>query len=570
MNVSALLLLLGVFAVIFTASVPLGLYMSALFDGSVSRRFRWMERTEALFLYPLGESGRKPMLWHEYAASLVMLTSVCALFAYLVLRLQHLLPGNPLGLPAVSPDLAFNTAVSFATSTTWQSYAGEASMSLFSQAACLSVLTFFASSIGVVAAFAFARGLVQSRTQTVGNAWTDLVRCILWFMVPLSFVIAMVLVWQGSVQTFEAETSVTTLEGAVQKIAVGPVASQEALRLISVTGGSFYAANSAHPFVTPSAAICFMQIILMLIVAAALVFAYGKMTGNVREGFSILFGMSVLFAGAFLAVAYFESGANPLVTAQGAAAGLGNMEGKEVRFGPVLTSLFATTSAASSAGAAAGSFDSLLPPSGAVILWLIQAGDVIFGGARSGLYTMLGLAIVAVFVLGMLMGKTPRYIGKKIDAYDIRMVCMALLIPSICTLLGTAVACFLPEGVNSVSAAGPHGFTEILFAFSSVSNNNGGAFGGLASDTPFYNTALGICMWISRLFTMTALLAVAGNMASKPRLSNTVQAISTDGPVFSFVFIMVAFLVSMITFFPAMALGPIVESLQLLWGAGGM
>ena len=568
MNASALILLAGVFAAIFTLSVPLGIYMSDVFDGSLSRRHPWMLRAESVFLFPLGKSGREPMEWKEYCASLLVFMGVGAVFAYAVLRLQGILPFNPLARAGLSPDLAFNTAVSFATSTTWQSYAGEQAMSLFSQAACLTVLTFFSSASGVAAAFAFARGLVQNRNPKIGNAWEDIVRCVLWFFLPVAVAVALLFVSQGGVQTLEPMITVRTVEGNLQNMAAGPVASQEAIRLLAVTGGSFFAANSAHPFATPSAFICLVQVILMLLMASGLVFAYGRMAGNVRQGFAILLGMAVLFTVAFLLIAASEGTANPLVTTLGAAPGPGNMEGKEVRFGPMLTSLFAATSAASSAGSAAGSFDSMLPAGGGVSLWLIQVGDVIFGGARSGLYTMLGLAIVAVFVLGMLIGKAPRYLGKKIGAYDMKMVCVALLVPSICTLIGTAVACLVPAGTGAVTAPGPHGFTQMLFAFSSVSSNNGAAFGGLAANTPFYNTALGICMWLGRALTMTALLAVAGNMASKPRQENPNFGLSTDGPVFSFIFIMVAVLVSMVTFFPAQSLGPIVEGIQLFWGFG--
>ena len=565
MTLTAVFILAGVFAVIFTASVPLGLYMCSVFDGSLSGRFRWMRWTENVLLFPLGGASREPMNWAEYSRSLIAFTFVGAVAAYVIFRLQHLLPWNPLQYGPLKPDLAFNVAVSFTTSTTWQSYAGEQVMSLFSQAAGLTVLTFFSSAVGTVAAFAFARGLVQSRQPMLGNAWVDLVRCILWVMFPLAVIVSLIFISQGSVQTLEGILTVHTIEGEIQKIAVGPVATQEALRLLSVTGGSFFGANSAHPFATPTALICLLQIVLMLLVSSSLVFAYGKMTGNLREGFSILFGMSVVFTLAFILTVWSEAQSNPLVVSQGVTAGLGNMEGKEVRLGTALTSLFAVTSAASSAGSAAGSFDSMLPIAEGVLLWLIQLGDVIFGGARSGLYTMLGLAIVAVFVLGMLIGKTPRYIGKKIDPYDMKMVCIALLMPSICTLIGTAVACLVPAGADAVTTPGPHGFTQILFAFSSVSNNNGGALGGLASNSPFYNVALGICMWISRLFTMTALLAVAGNMAAKPRVRNSSLGISTDGPVFSFVFILVAVVVSVVTFLPALSLGPVIEAVQLLW-----
>ena len=563
---SAVLLLVGLFAVIFTLSVPIGIYMSAVFDGTLSQKFPWMYRVESIFLWPLGKSGREPMDWKEYCVSLIALTVVGTVIGYLIFRFQGYLPYNPLNFKGLAPDLAFNTAVSFSTSTTWQGYDCENVMSLFSQAFGVCTLTFLSSSTGVVAAFAFARGLIQSRDPSLGNAWEDMVRCVLWLFLPLAVICSIIAVWQGCTQTFDAMTVVKTIEGPIQKIAVGPVASQAAIRVLAVTGGGFFSANSAHPFAAPTAVVCMIQIILMLLMAASLVFAYGRMTGNVKSGFSILFGMMVLFIGAFMLIAWSESTANPLVTELDVSHGLGNMEGKEVRFGTLLTSLFATGSSASAAGSSAGSFDSMMPIGGGVSLWLIQVGDVIFGGSRSGLYTMLGLAIVAVFILGMLVGKTPRYLGKRIDAYDMKMVCVSLLMPSICTLIGTAIACLTPQGVDAVSAPGPHGFTQILFAFSSVSNFNGSSFGGLAANDFFYNTALAICMWICRMVTLTALLAIAGNMASKPRQMNSVQAIQTDGPVFSFMFIMVAVLLSMITFFPAQSLGPIVESIQLFWG----
>lgn len=559
------LLLCGVFAVVFAAAVPLGLYMSALFSGELAARFSWMRAIESVCLKPLGEAGRRPMDWHEYCLSCIALTGVGTVLSYVVLRFQHLLPGNPLGLPGLEPGLAFNAAISFSTSTTWQAFAGETTMSLLSQAVGLTVLAFISSAIGIIAAFAFARGLVQSRNPLLGNAWEDLVRCVLWLMLPIAAALAIFFVSQGCVQTDEAVIALKTLEGAQQRIAVGPVASQEAVRLLTVTGGGFFSANAAHPFVTASGITSLVQVVLMLLMSSSLVFAYGRMTGNVREGFSILFGMAVVFIGAFLVIAWSETQANPLVLAQGIDPGPGNLEGKEWRLGPLLTALFATTSAASSAGAAAGSYDSMLPMGGGVVLWLIELGDVVFGGARAGLYTMLGLAIIAVFVLGMLIGRTPRYIGKKIDAYDMKMVCVALLMPAICTLIGTAVASLVPEGVIS-AVVGPHGFTEMLFAFSSVSNNNGAAFSGLETDTPFYDLSLGICMWVSRLFTMTALLAVSGNMAAKPRVQDSELGIATDGPVFSFIFILVAVAVSVITYLPALSLGPVVETIRLLKG----
>ncbi|CAN7680971.1 potassium-transporting ATPase subunit KdpA [Variovorax sp. LjRoot84] len=577
---------------------PLGRYLAALCDGHLPR---WMQRVEAPLFKLAGVSPEQSMHWRSYALGLMAFNAIGALAVYGLQRLQAMLPLNPAGMGAVAPDSAFNTAVSFATNTNWQGYVGEATMSYLTQMLGLTVQNFFSAATGIAVAFALARGFAARRTDGkgfVGNFWVDVTRITAWLLLPISFVIAMVLAGQGVIQNFEAYKTVTTLEVTnydnpkldaagqplkdaagnpvtepastpTQTLAMGPVASQEAIKMLGTNGGGFFNANSAHPYENPTALANFVQMIAIFLIPAALCFAFGRLVGDQRQGFAILAAMTVMFVLAVVAVIPAEQAGNPLLpplgvdqTASALQAG-GNMEGKEVRFGIAASALFAAITTAASCGAVIAMHDSFTPLGGMVPLVLMQLGEVVFGGVGTGLYGMLIFAVLAVFIAGLMIGRTPEYLGKKIEVHEMKLTSIAILVTPILVLAGTAVAVIAGAGKAGIANPGAHGFSEILYALTSAGNNNGSAFAGLSANTPFYNALLAVAMWFGRFGVIVPVLAIAGSLAAKKRLPVTAGTMPTHGPLFVTLLIGTVLLVGLLNYVPALALGPVVEHLML-------
>jgi K+-transporting ATPase ATPase A chain len=585
-------------AVVVALGMPLGAYMARIYEG----RPTWLGRAGAPFerlIYRIcGIDAAQEMRWTQYALALLAFSLVGLLFAYALQRLQNFLPFNPAGMAAVSPDSSFNTSVSFNTNTNWQGYAGESTMSYLTQMLALTVQNFVSAAMGMAVLIALIRGFVRQSMQTLGNFWVDMTRGTLYILLPISFVLALVLLSQGVVQTFSAYQSVPLVElveydnpsldaagqplkdekgnpvteKAIQKeqvIAVGPVASQVAIKHLGTNGGGFFNANSAHPLESPTPLTNFLEMLAELVIAVALTFTFGTMVGDKRQGWALLAAMMVVFVGLLAVVVAAEQSGNPVLAQLGvdqAASPLqagGNMEGKETRFGVVNSALFAAVTTATSCGAVNSMHDSFTPLGGVVPLWLIQIGEVIFGGVGSGLYGMLLLAVVAVFVAGLMIGRTPEYLGKKIEAFDIKMAAIGVLVPLFTILGGTAIAVLTDAGKAGVTNPGTHGFSEILYAFSSASGNNGSAFAGLSANTPFYNIALGICMFFARYWIIIPVLALAGSLAAKKKVPAGPGTLPTHTPMFIFFLIGVVIVIGALTFFPALALGPIAEHLML-------
>jgi len=577
MNASAWILLALFLVVLIAIAWPLGRWLAALCLGAVPR---WMTRVEAPLLRLAGTSPDRAMHWKHYALALVAFNAIGAIVLYALQRLQHLLPLNPAGMAAVSPDSAFNTAVSFASNTNWQGYAGEATMSYLTQMLGLTVQNFLSAATGIAVAFALARGFAsrgadKSTTGSgnkgeVGNFWVDLLRITLWLLLPLSFVIAIFFTQQGVIQNLAAYLPVHTLEGTTQTIAMGPVASQEAIKMLGTNGGGFFNANSAHPFENPTALANFVQMLAIFWIPAALCFAFGRIVGDRRQGIALIAAMTVLFVAAVVIATPAEQAGNPLFASLGidqahsALQAGGNMEGKDVRFGIDASMLFAVITTAASCGAVIAMHDSLTPIGGLVPLVLMQLGEVVFGGVGSGLYGMLIFAILAVFIAGLMIGRTPEYLGKKIEVHEMKLVSIAILVTPLLVLVGTAIAVIAGAGKAGIANPGAHGFSEILYALSSAANNNGSAFAGLSANTPFYNGLLGVAMWFGRFGVIVPVLAIAGAMAARQRLPETGGTLPTHGPLFVALLIGTVLLVGLLNYVPALALGPVVEHL-ILW-----
>jgi len=552
---------------------PLGRYLAALCDGRLPR---WMQRAEAPLYKLAGVSPEQSMHWRSYALGLLAFNAIGALAVYGLQRLQAVLPLNPAGMGAVSPDSAFNTAVSFATNTNWQGYAGESTMSYLTQMLGLTVQNFLSAATGIAVALALARGFAARRTDGkgfVGNFWVDITRITAWLLLPISFVIAMVFAGQGVIQNFDAYKTVTTVEAsassATQTLPMGPVASQEAIKMLGTNGGGFFNANSAHPYENPTALANFVQMIAIFLIPAALCFAFGRLVGDQRQGWAILAAMTVMFVLAVVAVIPAEQAGNPLLPPLGvdqASSALqagGNMEGKEVRFGISASALFAAITTAASCGAVISMHDSFTPLGGMVPLVLMQLGEVVFGGVGTGLYGMLIFAVLAVFIAGLMIGRTPEYLGKKIEVHEMKLTSIAILVTPILVLAGTALAVGMGAGRAGIANPGAHGFSEILYALSSAGNNNGSAFAGLSANTPFYNALLAIAMWFGRFGVIVPVLAIAGSLAAKKRLPVTAGTMPTHGPLFVTLLIGTVLLVGLLNYVPALALGPVVEHLML-------
>ncbi|MEN6535280.1 MAG: potassium-transporting ATPase subunit KdpA [Bryobacteraceae bacterium] len=558
---------------------PLGLYMAKAYSGHVPYFSRVVEPLERL-LYRFGGIDREAeMSWRQYATALLTFSFVGFLAVYGLQRLQGMLPLNPEGMPAVSPDSSFNTAVSFTTNTNWQGYSGESTMSYLTQMLGLAVQNFVSAAAGMAVLVALIRGFARRQSATIGNFWVDLVRGILYVLLPLSLILAVVLVSQGVVQTFSRYQQVSLLEPTVdatgktvttQQIAVGPAASQVAIKQLGTNGGGFFNVNSAHPFENPTPLSNFLEMLAILLIPAALCYTFGEMVGDRRQGRAVLAAMFIVFVAMLGVSCISEQQHNPSLASLGVdqtpspLQSGGNMEGKEVRFGIVNSSIWSVATTAASNGSVNSMHDSFMPLGGLVAMWLMQLGEVIFGGVGSGLYGMIVFAIVAVFIAGLMVGRTPEYLGKKIGAYEMKMAALVILLPCAMVLLGTACAVSVQAGREAILNPGPHGFSEVLYAFSSTSNNNGSAFAGLGVNTPFYNGLLGLAMLVGRFCVMIPVLAIAGSLASKKNVPVGPGTLPTHSPLFVVLLIAVIIVVGALSFFPALALGPIVEHLTLL------
>jgi K+-transporting ATPase ATPase A chain len=591
---------IGLFLVVLAALVqPLGRYMANIYEGEPTWLSRLLSPLERLVYRVAGIDPQSEQDWRQYALALLVFNLAGLLVVYLLQRVQGLLPLNPAGFGAVTPDSAFNTAVSFATNTNWQGYGGETTMSNLTQMLGLGTQNFLSAASGMAVLVALTRGFVRREATGIGNFWVDVTRGTLYILLPLSTLLAVTLVSQGVVQSFAPHRQVSLVEPLTIQVAatdvsgasvtdatgrpvlrderiteqtlpLGPAASQVAIKQLGTNGGGFFNVNSAHPFENPTPVSNFLEMLAILLIPAALCYTFGRMVGDTRQGWAMLAAMLVIFVPLALGSYAAEQAGNPrldvaLVDQQASAdASGGNMEGKEIRFGIANSALWATATTAASNGSVNSMHGSFTPLGGLAPMWLMQLGEVVFGGVGSGLYGMLMFAILAVFIAGLMVGRTPEYLGKKIEAYEVKMASLVLLIPCLVVLLGTAVASVLPEAVAKTGNPGPHGFSEILYAFSSAGNNNGSAFGGLSANNPFYNLALGAAMWISRYWLMIPVLAIAGSLAAKRTVAATAGTLPTHTPLFVGLLVGVVLLVGALTFVPALALGPVVEHLQMI------
>jgi K+-transporting ATPase ATPase A chain len=585
--------------VLLLLAKPLGEFFARALSGErtfMTPALGWLER---LAYKASGVDPVREMRWTEYAVAVLLFNALGVIAVYALQRFQAALPFNPAGLGAVSPDSSWNTAVSFATNTNWQGYVGEATMSYFTQMVGLAVQNFTSAATGIAVFAALARAFARRSTGTIGNFWTDLTRSTLYILLPLSIVFALVLVSQGVVQSFGPYVKAQTVEKVEyeearqdaegkpvndaqgkpvmdrkstqeQTIPLGPAASQIAIKQIGTNGGGFFNVNSAHPFENPTPIANFLEMLAILLIAAALPITFGRMVGDMRQGWTLLAAMTVIFVASLAVVVVAEQAGNPVLAAAGAdtqATNLssgGNMEGKEVRFGIANSAIWATATTAASNGSVNSMHDSFTPIGGLVPMALIQLGEVVFGGVGSGLYGLLMMALVAVFVAGLMIGRTPEYLGKKVESFEMKMASVAILLPPLVALVGTAIAVLVEPGKAGVANPGAHGFSEILYAFSSAGNNNGSAFAGLSANTPFYNTALGFAMLISRYWLIIPVLAIAGSIAAKKTVPEGPGTLPTHGALFVVLLIGVVLIVAALTFVPALALGPIVEHIQMM------
>ena len=595
MTSHAWILLAAYSVVLLLLAIPTGRYIANVMEG----KFKLASRIEGGLYRLCGVKADVDMDWLHYALAVLLFNGLGVLVVYLLQRVQLWLPLNPQAMANISPDSSFNTAISFVTNTNWQGYSGEQAMSYLTQMLGLAVQNFFSAATGIVVVIALIRGFVRHSTKGIGNAWVDLTRVTLWILVPLSFVYAVFLVQQGVVQNFDAYKDVPTLEvnkwqepklgtdgqplkdakGAPvmedkssdhQTIAMGPVASQEAIKMLGTNGGGFFNANSAHPYENPTPLTNFVQMLSIFLIPGGLCFAFGRMVQDRRQGWTVYVAMFVLFAVGAVAAMTFEQQGNPQFAALGVDQSMsatqpgGNMEGKESRFGIAESGLFATITTDASCGAINSWHDSFTPLGGMVPLVNMQLGEVVFGGVGTGLYGMLIFAILAVFIAGLMIGRTPEYLGKKIESYEMKMTSIAILVTPLLVLAGTAVAVMTDAGKAGIANPGAHGYSEILYAFTSAANNNGSAFGGISANTPFYNIMLAIAMWFGRFGVIVPVLAIAGSMAAKKRIVATEGTMPTHGALFISLLIGVVLLVGLLNYVPALALGPVIEHL-VLW-----
>jgi K+-transporting ATPase ATPase A chain len=598
MTANGYLQLAAYLVALIALALPLGNYMARIYEGKPAGLNTLLGALEQRFYKVCGIDPARDMKWTEYAIAMLVFSVLGTLVVYALQRLQAVLPFNPQAFAAVSPDSSFNTATSFVTNTNWQGYGGESTMSYLTQALALAVQNFLSAATGMAVLVAFVRGFTRRNANAIGNFWVDMTRSTFYVLLPLSFVVAIFLVSQGMPQTFAPYPTATLTESVdydnpkldaagqpvkddkgnpvtekatlkEQQIAVGPVASQVAIKQLGTNGGGFFNVNSAHPYENPTPLSDFVEVLSILLIPAALCITFGKMVGDKRQGWAVLATMTLLFVAMLALCEWAELRGNPLLTQAGADQTIsdvqpgGNMEGKELRFGVVRSALWATATTAASNGSVNAMHDSFTPLGGLVPMWLIQFQEVIFGGVGSGLYGMLIYALVAVFVAGLMIGRTPEYLGKKIGSFEMKMAVVTLLVPPLFALGGTAVGVLLEAGKAGVANPAAHGFSEILYAFSSASNNNGSAFAGLSANTPFYNAALGICMLFARFWVAIPTLAIAGALASKKTVPPGLGTLPTHTPLFVVLLASVVVVVGALTFVPALALGPVVEDLML-------
>jgi len=599
MNANAVIQIGLYVLVLLLVTKPVGSYMAKIFKGETPWFMRPVRPLERLFYRIAGVKEDEEMGWKGYAIAMLLFNVLGGLAVYGLNRLQGMLPLNPQHFAAVSPDNSFNNAISFITNTNWQSYTPEATMSYLTQMMGFTVQNFVSAATGIAIVIALIRGFARHSSKTVGNFWVDLTRSTLYILLPGSLILAVLLMSQGVIQNFDAYRDIKTVEVTAyqepkndaagnpikddkgnpvmvdkttqtQSLTLGPVASQEAIKMLGTNGGGFFNANSAHPYENPTPFANFLQMLAIFIIPAGLCYTFGVMVGDRRQGWAIFASMGIIFMVFVTFLTWAEQGGNPAIASLGvdqhvsALQAGGNMEGKETRFGIVASSLFATITTSASCGAVNGMHDSFTPLGGLVPMWLIQLGEVVFGGVGAGLYTMLIYAIIAVFIAGLMIGRTPEYLGKKLEAFDIKMSSVVILITPLLVLAGTAVAVMTEAGRAGISNPGPHGFSQILYAYSSAANNNGSAFAGLSANTMFYNISLAIAMFFGRFWPIVAILAIAGNLASKKRIEAGVGTMPTHGPLFVVLLIGTVILVGALTYVPALALGPVVEHLQML------
>ncbi|MDJ1157327.1 potassium-transporting ATPase subunit KdpA [Chelatococcus sp. SYSU_G07232] len=554
------------FLLVLLAVKPLGGYMARLFSGERTLLASLLGPLERGFYAAAGVDARKEQGWLAYALAMLTFNAAGFAFLYALLRLQDVLPGNPQGFAGVAPDLAFNTAASFVTNTNWQSYGGETTMSHLSQMAGLTVQNFLSAATGMALAVALIRALARGGVKTLGNFWVDATRATLYVLLPLAFLVALAYVATGVPQTLAGAVEATTVEGARQTIALGPVASQEAIKQLGTNGGGFFNANSAHPFENPTPLSNLITLWCILVLPAALTDTFGRMVGDRRQGAALLAAMALLLAAAIGATYWAEASGNPLLTALGLDPAAGNMEGKEVRFGVAASALFAAVTTAVSCGAVNAMHASLTPIGGLVPMFLMQLGEILPGGVGSGLYGMLVMAILSVFVAGLMVGRTPEYLGKKIGAKEMKLLVLAILVLPLAILGFSAVAAMLPSALASLANAGPHGLSEILYAYTSGAANNGSAFAGLSANTLWYNTTIGLAMLMGRFAYVVPVMAIAGSLAAKTRVPVSAGTLPTHTPLFVALLSGVILVLGGLQFFPALALGPLVEHFLMLAG----
>jgi len=564
MTVQGWILILLFTGIIVAIAKPMGLWLHALYEGRHTPLHALLGPVENGFYRLSGIDPNEEMSWRRYAVHMLIFNVVLMAFTYAILRLQAFLPLNTPKYGNVGPDGAFNIAVSFATNTNWQWYAGESTLSNLSQMLGLAIHNFMSAATGIALAFAFFRGFARRQTATLGNFWADCTRITLYLLLPVCLAYALFLIASGVPQTLTQQIDATTLEGARQTIALGPVASQEAIKMFGTNGGGFFNANSAHPFENPTALTNFVQMLSIFALGVGLTWCFGKAVGNTKQGWAILAAMMILFL-AGTSVAYWqEAQATPMLEGFGLHGG--NLEGKEVRFGIAASSLFATVTTDASCGAVNAMHDSFTALGGLVLIFNMQLGEIVVGGVGAGIYGFLLFAILAVFVAGLMVGRTPEYVGKKIEGREVKLAVLAIAVLPLAILGGAAIACVTPAGLAGPLNKGPHGFSEILYGFSSAVANNGSAFAGLSAGTPFYNGMLGVCMWIGRFFMIVPMLAIAGSLAAKKYTPETAGSFPTTSGLWVGLLIGVILIMGGLTFLPSLALGPIADHLAMIGG----
>ncbi|MES2495887.1 MAG: potassium-transporting ATPase subunit KdpA [Pseudomonadota bacterium] len=564
MSLAGWALILVFVAILLLLTKPMGAWLFALYEGRRTPLHRLLGPVEAGFYRLSGIDPSAEQGWRRYAVHMLLFNLGLLLLTYVILRTQAWLPFNPRGLANLAPDLAFNTAVSFTTNTNWQSYAGEATMSQFSQMVALTVHNFTSAATGIALAFALFRGFARRQTSTIGNFWADMTRVTLYLLLPLSILYAVFLIANGVPQTLAGSVDATTIEGVKQSIALGPVASQEAIKMLGTNGGGFFNVNSAHPFENPNAVTNLVQMLSIFLIGFGLTWTFGKAVGNSRQGWAILSAMLILFM-VGTSVAYWQEAAgNPVLHSLGVAGG--NMEGKEIRFGIAGSALFASVTTAASCGAVNAMHDSFTALGGMIPLINMQLGEVVIGGVGAGIYGFLLFAILAVFVAGLMVGRSPEYVGKKIEAREVKLAVLAIAVLPLVILGFTALSAVLPAGLAGPLNKGPHGFSEILYAFTSGVANNGSAFAGLTAATPYYDGLLGVAMWIGRFFVIIPMLAIAGSLAAKRHVPAGAGSFPTTGPLWIGLLVGIVLIVGGLTFLPSLALGPIADHLAMIDG----